>query len=349
MIHKRYLSGLRAQFGWDNLPLFMNSNPRPSHEAMGGRQYAIGKARTVNGVYYPSFDTVARLLEDYGCLHFKFSILLGISEPAYDPEQLAAFKAADKETFEFEGQKYTKYEASQVQRKLETAIRHQKDRANIAKAAGDDDMRRQAQEKINHLANKYKKFSDASGLPTKAQRMSVSGFRRVKTLAELKTPVLWISKLPDSDEGYRDYLSRIRAGSFDLDRRHKFLLDKVPKVGDYVEVKAHQVELRDLAALTAYTGDEFAIFSSKSKKIIIHGTKSRWSIPNELYAEIRRKKLIWEGHSHPTTDNIGASPEDRATLKRLTWQKKSSIIDLVGNVYEFTPNEQDFFKDIYGV
>ncbi len=172
------------QFGADGYEIDYHSHPRPSHEAMGGRQYAIGKARTVNGVHYPSFDTVAHLLEDYGCLHFKFSILLGISEPAYDPEQLAAFKEADKQTFEFEGKKYTKYEASQVQRKLETAIRHQKDRANIAKAAGDDDMRRQAQEKINHLTSKYKKFSDASGLPTRAQRMSVSGFRRVKPYRE---------------------------------------------------------------------------------------------------------------------------------------------------------------------
>ncbi len=52
--------------------------------------------------------------------------------------------------------------------------------AKTGKAAGDDGMRRQAQEKINHLASKYKKFSDVSGLPTKVQRMSVSGFRRVK-------------------------------------------------------------------------------------------------------------------------------------------------------------------------
>ena len=174
------------QFGADGYEISYHGHPRPSHEAMGGKQYAIGKARTVNGVYYPSFDTVAHLLEDYGCLHFKFSIVLGISEPAYDPEQLAAFKAADKEVIEFEGEKYTKYEAGQLQRKIETAIRTQKDRANIAKAAGDDDMRRQAQEKINHLASKYKKLSEVSGLPTKAERMSVSGFRRVKTKAQLK-------------------------------------------------------------------------------------------------------------------------------------------------------------------
>ncbi len=73
-----------------------------------------------------------------------------------------------------------------VQRKLETEIRRQKDRANIFAASGDDDGRRAAQEKINLLTKKYKDFSDAAGLPYKTERMSVAKFHRVKTAAELK-------------------------------------------------------------------------------------------------------------------------------------------------------------------
>lgn len=73
-----------------------------------------------------------------------------------------------------------------MQRKLETEIRRQKDRANIFAASGDDDGRRAAQERINLLTNKYKDFSDAAGLPYKTERMSVAKFHRVKTAAELK-------------------------------------------------------------------------------------------------------------------------------------------------------------------
>ncbi|MDD6312369.1 MAG: hypothetical protein PUB08_02705, partial [Firmicutes bacterium] len=132
-----YQDQIGEQFGADGYEIDYHPNPRPSHEAMGGQQYAIGGAKTIDGVYYPCFEDEAEpLLEDYGCLHFKFPIILGVSEPNWDKSELAAMKAADREKIEFEGKTYTKYEAKQIQRKLETAARHQKDRATIAKAAG---------------------------------------------------------------------------------------------------------------------------------------------------------------------------------------------------------------------
>ena len=142
-------------------------------------------ASSVNGKYYPPFSDVADLLQDFNCLHYKFPILLGISEPAYDDDELAAMKENDRRKFEFEGKEYTGYEATQVQRKLETEIRKQKDRANLFAASGDDDGRRAAQEKINLLTRKYKQFSDAAGLPTHKERMSVAGFHRVKSTSEV--------------------------------------------------------------------------------------------------------------------------------------------------------------------
>ena len=159
-------------FGRDGYEISYHSHPRPSHADMGGKQYAIGPARTINGKHYPSFEKEAEpLLNDYGCLHFKFSILLGISRSAYSDEQLAQFKAEDNRKFEFEGKEYTRYEASQLQKRIESEVRRQKDRANIAKAAGDDVMRREAQYRINLLTSKYAKLSKESGLPAKMERL----------------------------------------------------------------------------------------------------------------------------------------------------------------------------------
>ena len=107
------------------------------------------------------------------------------SEPTYSDKQLKALKEADEKKFIFEGKEYTPYEATQVQRRLETKIRKEKDKAIFAKSAGDDELRREAQERINLLTHKYKQFSDASGLPTKMERASVAGFRKVKTKSEL--------------------------------------------------------------------------------------------------------------------------------------------------------------------
>lgn len=181
------LDKIGEQFGYDGYEIDYHSNPRPTHAAMGGRQYILAeKGKTINGVYFPPFSDVADLLEEYNCLHKKFPIICGVSEPNHSPEELAKLKAQDKETIEFEGEEYTGYEFTQLQRKIETAIRHAKDRQIIAAAAGDDELRRLEQEKINHLTNKYAAVCDASGLPAKAERMSVAGYRRVKTKDELK-------------------------------------------------------------------------------------------------------------------------------------------------------------------
>ena len=166
-------------FGADGYEISYHSHPRESHEQMAGKQYAKGKARTINGVYYPSFSEIEHLLQEYNCLHFKFSIILGVSQPAYKKSELARFKAKDKKLITFEGKTYTKYEASQLQRRIETEVRHQKDRSIIAKAAGNTTMQTKAQLRINQLTDKYAELSDASGLPTKMERMNVRGFKTI--------------------------------------------------------------------------------------------------------------------------------------------------------------------------
>lgn len=182
-------------YGADGYEIDYHSNPRPSHAKMGGKQYHKGKGITVNGKYFPPFSQVEGLLDDYGCLHRKWPIICGVSVPAHDDEELAELKKLDNVKIEFEGEEYTRYEMSQIQRKIETRIRHAKDRQIIAAAAGDDELRRKEQEKINLLKSKYVKVSAAAGLPMKMERMSVRGYHRVKTVRELKSIVNAANKL----------------------------------------------------------------------------------------------------------------------------------------------------------
>ena len=76
----------------------------------------------------------------------------------------------------------TRYEWTQHQRKLETAVRYEKDIAVAAKAAGDMIARREAQANINRINAEYDRISKAAGLIPRRDRMSVAGFRRVKTV-----------------------------------------------------------------------------------------------------------------------------------------------------------------------
>lgn len=216
-------------FGADGYEISYHSNPRPSHADMAGKTFAIGEARIVKGVYYPSFEKEAKpLLEEYGCLHFKFSVLLGISRSAYGKEQLAELKAQDKQPFEFEGKAYTKYEAGQLQGKLENAMIRQKELANMAKAAGDEGLRREVQGNINLLSSKYQKLCQASGLPTRAERMQVSGFRAVKASSSQAGQAKYkaIVNRKSDQEQYEKYIGILGAENmpktFDLFQKMKY-------------------------------------------------------------------------------------------------------------------------------
>lgn len=98
-------------------------NPRPSHEFMQGKQYVLGKARKIDGVLFESADEALKALEDYGCRHYKTSIICGFSVPRYDAKELAELNEQYNRKYEIDGKKYTGYEASQMMRKLERETR----------------------------------------------------------------------------------------------------------------------------------------------------------------------------------------------------------------------------------
>ena len=122
----------------------------------------------------------------WNCHHSWHYIILGISKPAYTPEELEEFKRNSREEITIDGVTKTRYEWTQEQRKIETAIRYQKDIAVAAKASGDMMTRRECQYNINKLWKRYDKVSEAAGLKEKPERTRVEGFSAVKAVDPLK-------------------------------------------------------------------------------------------------------------------------------------------------------------------
>lgn len=155
-----------ARIGADGVELSAHGTCAPDHLPYQGGQYSL-----------KAFDDLqARLERPFGmwnCRHSWHRILLGVSRPAYTAEELAELRRLSTERILFEGKEMTRYEATQLQRRIETGVRAAKDRANIAAAAGDDVWRRAEQLRINQLTAKYQELSDAAGLPTRRERMSV--------------------------------------------------------------------------------------------------------------------------------------------------------------------------------
>lgn len=175
------------EYGADGVEISVHDNPAPDHADIQGRQFSNEEyeklengqiAKDYKGNVYNGADK--RHISEYNCYHKIFTIVLGVSEPEYTDEQLKKIQEDNENGFEFEGKHYTNYEGTQLQRKLETEIRRQKDTQILARASGDTELVEQSQNKIRLLTSKYNDLCKASGLLPKKQRMSVSGYRKVK-------------------------------------------------------------------------------------------------------------------------------------------------------------------------
>ena len=159
-------------FGADGVEISAHSPCAEDHLSIQGKQYSNAEFKKLNA-------SLERPIGEYNCRHFVFSIVLGVNQPSYSDKMLNKMNKESQSVIEYEGQKYTAYEATQVQRKLETAIRKEKDRQIIARASGDKDGVSIAQSNISTLTSKYNDFSKNAGLDTYKNRLSVSGYKRV--------------------------------------------------------------------------------------------------------------------------------------------------------------------------
>jgi len=160
------------EFGADGVEIDAHNYCAPDHLPYQGRQFTNKEFEDIQ-------NSLPRQFEMWNCRHTVHAIILGLSEPLYTEDERQAMKEQSTEKIEFEGKEYTRYEATQLQRRIETLVRQSKDRAIIAKASGDDLTRRVEQLRINQLQDKYSLLSRGFGLPDSRDRMAVSGFRQV--------------------------------------------------------------------------------------------------------------------------------------------------------------------------
>lgn len=148
--------------GWE---ISAHAGARPSHAVYQGRQFPNSQ-----------YDTIVRpLIEDYNCRHSAFPIIMGVSTPMYTEEEL---KNIDPPPFTYKGKTYTAYQAQQQMRKMERAMRKQKDRCIASDAAGDKDSFTAASIKLRRQKDIYEDFAKKADLYTEYERTFVAGYDR---------------------------------------------------------------------------------------------------------------------------------------------------------------------------
>ncbi|MBQ7959754.1 MAG: hypothetical protein IJ285_00870 [Clostridia bacterium] len=176
---REYSRLIGEELGCDGIEIDWHSNPRPFHVFMQGKQFVLGKARVINGIFFESADKALEALNDYGCLHFETYIICGVSEPAYDPEELERLNQQNAQPITIDGVTKTGYEWKQTMRRLERAGRQTKLQREVLKASGDnigaDEAERTLKairKKEKRIMDKYQKIADRTGIKAQPEKMS---------------------------------------------------------------------------------------------------------------------------------------------------------------------------------
>lgn len=111
-----------------------------------------------------------------------------------------------------------------------------------------------------------------------------------------------------------------------LNNRQQQLLEQLSEFDSRIIVAKNDVKMTDLSALTAVTGDEFAMFTKGGERLIIRGSSVQVNIDNEAAKELSAKGYRWSGHTHPGMDYnaLQASPGDKAVLR--CFNQKNAVI-----------------------
>lgn len=181
-VRQNVLDGVRAlnqdiarqvgeAFGADGVEISAHSLCAEDHLPWQGKQMSIKDFE----------DLQKRLHRPFGmwnCRHDWSYIILGVDAPAWDDEVLEEYRKNSTEKINVDGMERSRYEWTQQQRRIETAIRYQHDHITEAKAQGDMNAIKKALANIDALNSMYNKISDAAKLDKKPQRMAGYYFKR---------------------------------------------------------------------------------------------------------------------------------------------------------------------------
>lgn len=155
--------------GTDMYEVSAHSCCRPEHVEWQGGWYTMAQLKSVCG--YGRVDG----LKGANCGHSFDPVIPGVSEPSYTPEELKKMRAEELKKHEYNGKEYTKYEASQRQRRLERTIAARRHAVDLLEEGGADEKTIQdAKSSFQAVSQEYTRFSKAMGLPQQRERVGLA-------------------------------------------------------------------------------------------------------------------------------------------------------------------------------
>ena len=247
---------------------------RPDHQTWQGKVFSRKQLETVCG-----YGTVTGLC-GANCRHTFHPFIPGVSERLYPDDWLEEQNQKEAKTKEWNGKQLNAYEQTQQQRKMETAMRAQRQKIRLLQEAGadkDDIMLEKA--KYQGQLNEYKQFSKKMGLLEQRERIYQDGLGKVATNTKQQnaryTPEMMRNAKIDSNQHkrYKEVLKE-DAGSLADFRQMKY---NEPEKWDelqhrYSVVRLYDVDSGEMSPSKIYELDQKA-FQTKTQ--LFTGTAKR--------------------------------------------------------------------------
>lgn len=172
-LNQTMLNQFGEEFGADGVEVSHHINSAPDHiDTVDGKQFTKEEYEEIN-------NKLDRPVGTLNCYHFAMPIVIGVNKPLYSKEELIKDKQLNEDGFEYEGVHYTNYEGTQLQRKIETAIRKAKDEQIFEVSLGEFGDPYTPQKKITQLTRKYNQLCKISGLKPRIERLKVEGYKKI--------------------------------------------------------------------------------------------------------------------------------------------------------------------------
>lgn len=152
--------------GTDKYEVDWHPGARPEHQRWQGRVWTYQQLIDICGL-----GTGSGLL-GWNCRHSYYPFLDGISTRSYTDQWLEEMDRKEAQKISYRGREYNTYEATQKQRQMETAMRAQREKAQLLKQGGaDPDDILNARCKYQAMLDEYKEFSRKFNLPEQRERI----------------------------------------------------------------------------------------------------------------------------------------------------------------------------------
>lgn len=278
----------------DLMEISAHLGARPSHSVWQGEIVSLsGRSGYLDLQDIGYGETTG--FQGVNCRHNWYPYFEGLSYRSYSKEYLQELE--DKKVY-YEGEEYTYYEATQIQRQLERDVRNLKKRVMMYDTVGDKEMHAIESFKLKKKRDEYYKFSESVGINKRLENLGKFGYNK-----SVSSRSVWARKNVVNDKILKDivnkqwsneYKSKVMKTYYDF--KNKGYTTDSHFLTNYLERRNHKlgnVEFNDVIKLMNkkpnYFQDldkRFIYFDENLELCLIQNSENK-----EFITFIRRKNL----------------------------------------------------------